>query len=961
MVRPSSGVCGHLFCYECLIASLSVSAKTKNRPAVARTTCPLCKQEATRRQIKEDTTVSSVISAFKNIAAIISLPAVSTAIQVQAAMKKQGVDAGQIKQEQKKASVQFAELIQDTSKPDVAGSYKAREGGVNETLNSSGISLSGLDEAAICMTQVPAFSQLEYGFLMVSAAQRRKELKFRSLPESTQAIQGVNSPESNKSNSSPISPIALHSHAVSDALPTDASQHTSNDSIVIHLKSPSDACFLPKESGKLSIGKVSIASPTELHSPSNGMGHLSPNASGSAHSRQSPIALHDEGLIDFYGSLNPSGKDTNSQRSSVSSQSQVRHISDITLLESQMSEPIVASPAPPESRKRVRTPTSEEKADEANKPPTALSSGNSSAMYSNKNGNTTKFTPERASTTKSLNSSTRKSLRAAASSSSSMEGEDVLNSSQCSTLSRRPKETRLGLYKRKLFRYLQAPFNTLNSVPNEDAKFLNIDNAGPGIAYRWGFGTASMPNLPILDSNGKDIFAVLDISELGKSETAKAQQAVAICPGMDILPTKTHNNIGPLLTSRRKSASASAIEPTNILENGNSDLKVTCATHFLSQTQQVNVHPHSMAHEFLITAFWTNRRATIHPVIPHQNRVKIENLLNQDGLKDMKFTGQFTRRRTHRYLVSLMQGLYIVSPKWLEPCIAERFMVGETPYEAIADRQFSSLGPQLFGPGFHDDARWQNGIETLFLPSVSGSRKQKTLHLPPAISVTDRVRGIIRSRDLTQYLFAGITFILYGEWETPPKNMSRLEALEIISLGAGRVVDISLEDTPDEANPSMEELKSAMQSSAGNDAAASGKSAQLGEDTIRQSGLCTPMDPTVLNTYGQDAAEWHSLILHLVRRGEFSTHQNDESFTIPGFSLQKAPPLIVLCDDDTLQTIPAVTSLLETLHLEWKFTQSPIYVLTPEWLLDCASCYALLAPTQKDRHIHPSFIDFLSP
>lgn len=363
------------------------------------------------------------------------------------------------------------------------------------------------------------------------------------------------------------------------------------------------------------------------------------------------------------------------------------------------------------------------------------------------------------------------------------------------------------------------------------------------------------------------------------------------------------------------------------------------------------------------------------------------------------FTVWLARRQNQRYLAGIMSGCYIVTPAWIESCVKEcgGTIAHERPYLIAGDKEDKApvpllraatlLGPrsqQLLSDGVAAAASAKRQAEGAVTSGAGGARRSSSssslsnsrasvssqLQYPYELSAPARARAAIESGNPADLLFAGMTFILFGEWECPPKNVSTMDAFELITLGGGRVLELRLNEVPESSTPSASDLRSASASAATSSsasAAAAGHSSSSSSALVPvrlMTGLRTRLDSGIVDAAGEEAAEWRALIVALAGMhpqavgsnpssgGAGPSSSSSSSTSATSSSGRRVPPLVILCDEPHFQLPPPVRALL---------SHSPnlLTVLTPQWLLDTVSCYCLLAPVAQRGHLHPAYANWL--
>jgi len=319
-----------------------------------------------------------------------------------------------------------------------------------------------------------------------------------------------------------------------------------------------------------------------------------------------------------------------------------------------------------------------------------------------------------------------------------------------------------------------------------------------------------------------------------------------------------------------------------------------------------------------------------------------------------------------RYLKALMSGCYIVSEEWVEATVREvegGAIVHELTFLVAGDREglLDGGGGGAISSLTASTLIGNCPFDSSMLREDAGSSLYK--HVPES-SAQARARAAVESADPTRLLFSGVTFVLWGEFECPPKQLSLYDAVELITLGGGRSLEFELESLQADSTPSISALKAA---AAAATAAASGveKEKEAASDKSkslslpRSSGLWTRLMPdsssssssSSLSTRGWTSAdkEWHQLLMTLAststaRRAIIQDGPTSSSSSLSSSSSSTSsspppslPPFIIICDEPKLTArLPQkVKAILEGLP---KFAM----MATPEWLLDCCASYSLI-------------------
>lgn len=293
---------------------------------------------------------------------------------------------------------------------------------------------------------------------------------------------------------------------------------------------------------------------------------------------------------------------------------------------------------------------------------------------------------------------------------------------------------------------------------------------------------------------------------------------------------------------------------------------------------------------------------------------------------------QLARRRTHRFTCGLLSGAIVVSAEWLGACAQAGFLVHEAPYALAGDR---SLDPAA-----------------LALATSGGGGAPTT--------PSQRAQAAVWSRDPSALLLAGVTVLLWGEFERPPKNLTGTEAAELVALAGGRA--LRLGDLG--AIPASATLRGLAQAAAG---AASGAMVQAlsqsqaamddegGEGGGGGGGAAREDDDEE-----DPAAAWTSLVAEAARVC------GRASGGAPGGVAQAqcgppCPPIVILCDEPAFSMPPCVAALVQAYTASasappaavvaaaasaadeggsgFRLARPAVCLVRPEWLESSASAY----------------------
>jgi hypothetical protein len=359
-----------------------------------------------------------------------------------------------------------------------------------------------------------------------------------------------------------------------------------------------------------------------------------------------------------------------------------------------------------------------------------------------------------------------------------------------------------------------------------------------------------------------------------------------------------------------------------------------------------------------------------------------------------------SRRRGIRYLKALMSGCYLVSEDWAESTLREvegGVIAHERPYLIAGDRE-GLLNDGSGGSSSSSSGGGSGGgmISSLTASTLCGSvpfdssillaiqSGGYSFQYVPEASSQSRARAAIERADPTRLLFYGTTFVLWGEFECPPKQLSTYDAVELITLGGGRAVEFELETILDDAIPTVSVLKAAATASiegkGGRGGSGNGfeeKSEKKDESMRlpRTSGLWTKLlisdvssslssssSSSSTTKWSTADKDWHQLLMTIAARypsailnshsniisSDKKSHSNLTS-TISGtvssssvsnsstFLQSSLPPLVILCDEPKL-----LTRLSLKMKDIFKSLPGLAMITNPEWLLNCCASYSLI-------------------
>jgi hypothetical protein len=200
-------------------------------------------------------------------------------------------------------------------------------------------------------------------------------------------------------------------------------------------------------------------------------------------------------------------------------------------------------------------------------------------------------------------------------------------------------------------------------------------------------------------------------------------------------------------------------------------------------------------------------------------------------------------------------------------------------------------------------------------------------------------------------LFSGLTFVVWGEFECPPKNTTYNEVLELAALGdAAEVVTEITELTKVPVHESIAALNAALVS--GSCVGASGDCAVDGGET-RVEGVVPAAQPH---------GAWFGVVSRALGR-----HSDALTASAAAGQSLAVPPLVVLCDEPHFKLPQCLLPLLGSAAAEVSAASGsaapslrnssvlpasrPLVVMVrPEWILDCVATISLLDP------YHPHYL-----
>ena len=310
---------------------------------------------------------------------------------------------------------------------------------------------------------------------------------------------------------------------------------------------------------------------------------------------------------------------------------------------------------------------------------------------------------------------------------------------------------------------------------------------------------------------------------------------------------------------------------------------------------------------------------------------------------------QFARRRTHRLTCGLLSGATIVSVEWLTACARAGFLVHEAPYVIAGDRD--AVG----------------SAEAAARARSDGGSAAAGSSLSPS-TPAQRAQAAVASRDPSALLLAGVTVILWGEFERPPKNLTGGEAAELVALAGGRA--LRLGDLC--AIPAAASLRGLALAAAG---AHSGTMVQAFSQSQAGAVVEPPESPSAAAAAGlplegaDDSAEevWTSLVVQAVRACAGSPPEERGGGGGAPLCGPPCPPLVVVCDEPAFPLPPCVAALSQACVASvaggaesgggsgggFALRRAAVAFVRPEWLESaCAAYYRL--PTDAPLYRHPA-------
>jgi len=305
-----------------------------------------------------------------------------------------------------------------------------------------------------------------------------------------------------------------------------------------------------------------------------------------------------------------------------------------------------------------------------------------------------------------------------------------------------------------------------------------------------------------------------------------------------------------------------------------------------------------------------------------------------------------------------------MTPAWLSAALLDKER-GFFP-SAVGHPEFTLAGDKCTFSGVAPSARAAMLLEAPPPPPPASSSSPSAAAAapqppPPPLrwrSAPQRAAEAVLSGEPHRLLFAGMTFLLLGAWETPPGQVSRRQAAELLAAGGGRLLDTDFSLVPAGATPSGGEFSAArarvlacgLAEGGGRqamlDAVGEGPPPSAGADGSAEPPPPTPAEDLAV-PWGTEAREWRTTLFALA--------------CLPLEAAARgrgvAPPLVVLCDAPGAPLPPPLRALLAL-----REPPAPrAAVLTPQWLLDCAATYTLLDPlTRREAaHVHAAFLQEL--
>jgi hypothetical protein len=241
--------------------------------------------------------------------------------------------------------------------------------------------------------------------------------------------------------------------------------------------------------------------------------------------------------------------------------------------------------------------------------------------------------------------------------------------------------------------------------------------------------------------------------------------------------------------------------------------------------------------------------------------------------------------------------------------------------------------------------------------SASAAAAAAPTPTPAALNAPYRARAALASGP-SHLLLSGVTVVLWGEFERPPKNVTRAEVTELVALAGGKAVEVAdLAAVPAGSAGSAGASESTVAGGLRRaDSAASGASSWsggLGAASEIASGAAGGGGGSGFlgrshQSLEDDAAIWKAATKAAVAAvptsaaSAVAAARGGSGGGVGSASGLRRPALVILCDEPHFP-IPACAAALAAAH------PGSVAMVGPEWLLDSASCYSAL-PLAKYAH-----------
>lgn len=303
---------------------------------------------------------------------------------------------------------------------------------------------------------------------------------------------------------------------------------------------------------------------------------------------------------------------------------------------------------------------------------------------------------------------------------------------------------------------------------------------------------------------------------------------------------------------------------------------------------------------------------------------------------------QLARRRTQRYLCALLSGAVLVTPAWLEACIRTEGIVHEQPYLVAGDKVCPCPAPMLLGL---DDAQ---GKLAALAAAVSGGAGAASSSGPrgrasgkgaptlaPAVgrllsTTVAPARAAAAGAATAKSLFTGVTALMFGELECPPKNVKGTDVAQLVASGGGKAV-FGVRDWRGVPPSATVEALEGLTSVAVFAEAVAAAVRVAEEDPIAKAAAAAarehPLSATPFSAPLRAPASivqlWKDVVASAVSQSAGSS------------SNRGRPALIIVCDEPHLTLPPCAAALAAALP-------GSVAMVPPEWVLDCVSVMCFL-------------------